>query len=130
MAKTLPEKLFIKPGMSVAVLHAPKHYLSDVLIGLPEDVAVSETLDGRFDQIQCFVTEKATLLADIETVKAGLKEGGMLWYCYPKGGDKAAIPTDLNRDLLWEALKPHGVAPNHQIAVDETWSALRFKVVG
>jgi hypothetical protein len=36
-------------------------------------------------------------------------------------------PTDLNRDVFWEALEHLGVRPVTQIAVDDVWSALRFR---
>ncbi len=130
MAKTLVEKLFIKPSYRIAVLNAPEAYLSTVLVELPGDVVVAEALDGTFDLIQYFTRTWGELEPAIEGLKAGLKAGAPIWFCYPKGGDKARIPTDLNRDKLWSLLTPFGFTPNHQIAIDETWSALRFKTVG
>ena len=35
--------------------------------------------------------------------------------------------TDLNRDTLARHLAPHGIRPVRQVAVDELWSALRFR---
>ncbi len=35
--------------------------------------------------------------------------------------------TDLNRDSLWELLSGDGIRPVRQIAIDDTWSALRFR---
>ncbi len=48
----------------------------------------------------------------------------MLWVAYPKAGQ---LGTDLNRDSLAQAVRAHGLEPVAQIAVDEVWSALRFK---
>ena len=39
----------------------------------------------------------------------------------------AKVPTDLNRDVFWEALEHLGVRPVTQVSVDEVWSALRFR---
>jgi hypothetical protein len=50
---------------------------------------------------------------------------GLLWMCYPKQTGK--IKSDLNRDSLWRLMQPTGFSPVTQIAVDETWSALRFR---
>ena len=47
---------------------------------------------------------------------------GVLWILYPKGGR-----ADINRDSLWPLVAVHGLRPITQIAVDETWSALRFR---
>ena len=129
MAKTLTQKLFIKPGMSLAVLNAPEGYVQTAWQDLPEDVIIHDALNESYDQVHLFATHEAPLLAQVEDVKAHLKEWGVLWVCYPKGGEKAAVPTDLNRDSLWASLKPHHLAPNHQIAIDAVWSGLRFKVV-
>ena len=43
---------------------------------------------------------------------------------YPKGGQ---LGTDLNRDSLAATLKTHGIQPVRQVALDDVWSALRFR---
>ena len=40
-----------------------------------------------------------------------------------------ALPTDLNRDIVRVTLEPLGLETVIQVAIDETWSALRAKVV-
>ena len=35
--------------------------------------------------------------------------------------------ADLNRDTLWPVLGEYGMRPVSQVAVDEVWSALRFR---
>jgi hypothetical protein len=41
---------------------------------------------------------------------------------YPKGGR-----ADINRDSLWPILAEDGFRPVSQVALDDTWSALRFR---
>jgi hypothetical protein len=53
---------------------------------------------------------------------AGLDK--LAWIAYPKAGK---LGTDLNRDILAAALAGQGVQPVRQVAIDETWSALRFR---
>ena len=48
----------------------------------------------------------------------------LTWIAYPKAGQ---LETDLNRDILWELLDGKGVRPVRQVALDDTWSALRFR---
>jgi hypothetical protein len=46
----------------------------------------------------------------------------VFWVAYPK-----ANKADINRDTLWPILAERGMRPISQVAVDETWSALRFR---
>jgi hypothetical protein len=48
----------------------------------------------------------------------------LTWVAYPKSGQ---LGTDLNRDTLSEAIARSGVHPVRQIAIDDVWSALRFR---
>ena len=48
----------IKPGQRIIILHAPDGY--DATLGiLPDGVEVAHEVDGIFDLIQYFVTERA-----------------------------------------------------------------------
>jgi len=49
----------------------------------------------------------------------------LLWIAYPK--QSSGIKTDVNRDILWQLSLQTGLRPVTQIAIDETWSALRFR---
>ena len=54
-----------------------------------------------------------------------LNAGGLACAAYSKGGSK--VPTDLNRDILWKLIEPLGWRPVRMVALDATWSAMRFK---
>ena len=41
--------------------------------------------------------------------------------------DVADVKADINRDTLWPSVTEYGLRPNGQVAVDEVWSALRFR---
>ena len=127
MAQTLSDKFFIKSGQRVAVINAPKAYLTETL-QLPQNMPISQELDGLFNQIQYFLTTRQQVSEAIETLKLHLKAGGALWLNYPKGGAKASIPTDVNRDSLNTLVSEYGLAANRQISIDDTWSALRFTI--
>jgi hypothetical protein len=94
-------------------------------IGPPQGVAVTTDLDGTFDFVQVFAKDRATLDRHLEAAHAALKPGGLFWISYPKGSSK--VPTDLNRDVFWDALEHLGVRPVTQVSVDQVWSALRFR---
>ena len=45
---------------------------------------------------------------------------------YPKGSSKR-LTCDFNRDTGWSPLRAVGFGPVRQVAIDEDWSALRFR---
>jgi hypothetical protein len=52
----------------------------------------------------------------------------VVWVAYPKGTSKR-YRSDLNRDSGWASLGAAGFEPVRQVAIDEDWSALRFRRV-
>jgi len=120
------KKLQLKPDTTLCVLDAPASY-KPVLKAAPKDIAVSTSLRGTFDAVHLFATKLKDVLARAPRLKAAVKEGGMVWISYPKG---KSMETDLNRDVLRVELEAQGLEAVRQIAIDDTWSALRFKVTG
>jgi hypothetical protein len=112
-------KLQLKPGQRIATLTSTADVPSVVPPG-------AETTDRPQDSdaIVVFVRNKA----DLDTLAGPAIEAARLdklvWIAYPKGGK---LGTDVNRDVLRNTLEPQGVQPVRQIAVDEVWSALRFR---
>ena len=121
---SLVKKLGVKPGQKMLFLNAPEGYLH-LLEPLPEGAEVQTSAEGIFDFVHAFVYNKA----DVETYGAAamraLKPGGLLWFTYPK--KTSSIKTDITRDIGWEEVIKEGIRPVTQIAIDETWSALRFR---
>ena len=54
-----------------------------------------------------------------------LKPDGLFWLSYPK--KTSTIAADLSRVEGWDVLDAAGWRPVSQIAIDATWSALRFR---
>lgn len=112
-------RLQIKPGQTVAVTGAPP--------GLPPlaDAEVNPAAGpGSADVLVAFVR----LAGELDTVAAPAVAAARLdklaWVAYPKAGQ---LGTDLDRDTLAGLLAAHGVQPVRQVAIDGTWSALRFR---
>ncbi|MEU8972013.1 hypothetical protein AB0D11_22525 [Streptomyces monashensis] len=109
-------KLQIKPGQSVVVL------------GKPDDVQLEFESAGdaaSADAVLAFVTTAGDLSgAGAQAALAAARRDALAWVAYPKGG---RLGTDLNRDTLAAALSGQGVRPVRQIAIDDTWSGLRFR---
>jgi hypothetical protein len=123
MPTTLAQKLQIKSGKLV-VINAPKGY-ADHLAKELKDLTISTRAAGQAEAVLLFVNS----LAETEklTPKACqlVKPGGMLWIAYAKGTSK--VKTDVNREKLWPVVESLGWQPVRQIALDEVWSAMRFK---
>jgi hypothetical protein len=55
-----------------------------------------------------------------------LEGDALLWFAYPKGTSKK-YTCDFNRDTGWQIVGDHGFEGVRQVAIDEDWSALRFR---
>jgi hypothetical protein len=134
--KSIPQKLFLKAGQTFLLLDPPQGYLA-LLGDLPAGVTLLTGFDGpadmvqsdmvQVDVIQCFITSQAALAGLAPRLKAALKPKGILWITYPKGAGR--LKTDLNRDILREIVIGFGFETVALFSVDETWSAMRVKVV-
>jgi hypothetical protein len=120
----LVKKLLIKPGMRLAFLNAPAGYL-EALGPLPEGVQLADGPDGTLDFVQLFVRNSGEYDRLGPAALRAVKPDGLLWICYPK--KSAGVESDLERDVFWTLLGPAGLRPVTQVAVDEVWSALRFR---
>jgi hypothetical protein len=72
-------------------------------------------------------------LSEVERVArltADVLAGGdsKLWLAYPKGSSRR-YTCEFNRDTGWAALGDAGFETVRQVAIDEDWSALRFRRV-
>lgn len=117
----LMAKLQIRPGQRLTVLagcgEAPTMDTEDVVtVDRPEEA----------DAIVVFVRGRADLDTLALPAIERARRDELSWIAYPKAGQ---LGTDLNRDTLSGALTAWGIRPVRQIAIDETWSALRFRPV-
>ena len=112
----LPKKLGIKPGHRVALVEAPSNFL-DVLGVLPEGVRI---IGGV---MIWFVTRRSVLSKRFSSIADRLDPVGGLWVAWPK--QASGVATDVNGNVVREALLTSGLVDNKVCAIDETWSGLR-----
>jgi hypothetical protein len=121
----LARKLLIRPAHRVALMNVPPGY-ADRLQPLPDGAELVDAPRAGADVVQVFVHDSAELERLAPGAIKALKPDGLLWVCYLKGGRKAG--TDLNRDVLWELMgKRTNLVGVSLVAVDDTWSAMRFR---
>jgi hypothetical protein len=121
---TLPKKLQMKAGQRAVIINPPPGYLGR-LDPLPEGVELVASAEVPCDFALVFVKNMADLQQFLPTVAQTVKYDALLWIAYPKGGAKAG--TNLNRDLLWEAVAKHDLSSVTLVALDDVWSAMRFR---
>lgn len=121
---SLIKKLGIKPGQKMLIMNMPEGYMQ-TLGNLPKGAEIQTKAEGVFDFVQVFMHNKADIDNYATTAIQVLRPGGLLWFSYPKKSSK--VKTDITRDIGWESVKSVGWRPVTQIAIDETWSALRFR---
>ncbi len=128
MDEALVKKLQLKPGMRVLVVNPPPGYL-DRLTPLPEGTVLVEK--GPADWVQVFVRTKAEVDALAPGAIAAVERAAVLWLCYPKGGGKGGsldgVKVDINRDRGWDVMLTNGWGPVASAAIDEHWTALRWR---
>jgi len=118
------KKLGLKPGMRALVIAAPSGYLKS-LAPLPEGVVISEAMDGTHEFVQFFATRKSDIEKSSSKLLKTAVPGALVWITYPK--KTSGVESDLSREAVWAAMEGTGWRPVSQIAIDEVWSALRFR---
>ena len=111
----LAEKLNLKKGMKGGVVGKPA--------GVDLD-DVTTTNSNQADAMLVFVTSLAEVDALCDSVVEAPMEDRLVWIAYPKAGQ---LGTNLNRDILWRHLLKRRIRGVRQIAIDDVWSALRFR---
>ena len=119
-------KLHFQRASNPLIINAPDAYIA-VLEGIVHDREISEKKAGSYDFIQIFATTQAHLEALVRSVEnAGIPDC-LFWACYPKGTGK--IRSDIRRETVWEAFALINLKPVANIAIDDTWSALRARPI-
>lgn len=124
MSAEVARKLLIRPSSRVLVIQAPDGYL-DTVSPLPAGATLSASGDGPFDVVQLFARTRAALDEGLAVAIAKAGDDGILWISYPKLASTGA--SDLNRQAVRDALSGTGWDTVTQVAVDDTWSALRIR---
>ena len=125
---TLFEKLNLKDHREILILNAPESFDRE-LSRLPV-MTINRHLESvpeiRFSV--AFVTRQDEVDALAPQIAARAKGDAIVWFAYPKGTSKK-YKCDFNRDTGWNALKAAGFDTVRAIAIDEDWTALRFRRV-
>ena len=121
------KKLQFKGQNPVLVLAAPAEF-KDTKAAF--EVPVHSAAKGKYGFVLGFAKSQAEATTHAKTAKKVLADGAsLLWLAYPKGSSKK-YQADLNRDGLHALMAKHGFDGVSLVALDEDWSAMRFKQIG
>jgi hypothetical protein len=117
--KPLPEKLGLKPGLTVYVDGGPADL--DELLG---GASYTTRLPKHVDVTLLFATSRARVLERLPVVVERTSTVGMVWVCWPKRASK--VSTDLSDDVVRGLRLSAGLVDVKVVAVDDTWSGLKL----
>jgi hypothetical protein len=122
------EKLNLKGQEEVVVLNAPESFQPQ-LARLPV-LAIHRHIASvaRIGFFLAFVTRQSEVDALAAPVSERAQGDATVWFAYPKGTSKK-YKCDFNRDTGWGALRTAGFDTVRAVAIDEDWTALRFRRV-
>ncbi|HEX7069216.1 MAG TPA: hypothetical protein VF190_00350 [Rhodothermales bacterium] len=120
------KKLNLKDHQEILVLSAPDSM--DPEVEALEGVKVHRSA-SRLKQVDfgiAFVTNDASLRKAVEAMLPKAEGDAVIWFAYPKKTSKK-YKSDIDRDHGWEPVGEAGFEPVRQVAIDDDWSALRFR---
>jgi hypothetical protein len=120
------KKLNYKAQKPILVLGAPDSFGPEMEAMRDSEIRRKPVKGQTYGFALAFAVMKSDLIKAVKDIKPFLDADTVLWFAYPKQTSKV-FRSDLNRDLCWAALSPFGLQPVRQVAIDEDWSALRFK---
>lgn len=123
----LLKKLNYKGQKRVALINGSKDFNESVSKTIP-DVQIDNEIDPRYpyEFILLFVQQFEEVESLAPRALHNLVSDGILWFAYPKKTSKN-FSSDIDRDHGWEVLIDRGFDKVRQVAIDDDWSALRFR---
>ncbi len=123
------KKMNYKEHEVIHVVNSPESFekeLKEMMAYAAVKKQIKATDKAEF--VIAFCTKQSEIDKLTPVFAKALQGDGLLWFAYPKGTSKK-YKCDFNRDTGWDLLGKHGFEPVRQVAIDEDWSALRFRRV-
>jgi hypothetical protein len=121
------KKLNFKGQSPIFILNTPPAFAKDV-DEMKTETEIKNTIVKAKEVtfFLAFVTKQNEVDELSKKISGLLSHDGVLWFAYPKGTSKN-YKCEFNRDSGWQELGRIGFEPVRMVAIDEDWSALRFK---
>lgn len=122
---TLLKKMNYKAPWPIVVMNAPESFNAELEAW--KNLAPVRSIPK--EQVQ-FAVAFCTTQAEVDKAANALMPAAvgdaLIWLCYPKGSSKK-YKCEFNRDNGWAVPGKLGWEPVRMVAIDEDWSALRFR---
>lgn len=120
------KKLNLKDQTEVVVVNAPAAFETELVRLAPVRVFRDVKEVKRVDFAMVFATTRAEVDEASTALTNKADEDPTLWIAYPKKSSKR-YTCEFNRDSGWEVLRSAGFDSVRIVAIDDDWSALRFR---
>jgi hypothetical protein len=121
-------KLNFKSQREILVVNAPASFESEITalknVRILRDPKKAKSVEFAL----AFATTQAELDKQSALLAAKAVGDALLWFAYPKGTSKR-YRCEFNRDSGWNVMVQAGFETVRAVAIDEDWSALRFRRV-
>ncbi len=125
----LLKKLNYKGLSEILILNAPPELKPFIDSASLETTCIQEVdLIKKIDFAIYFVMNQATVDKIMDLTFQKLADDAIIWFSYPKKTSKK-YQCDIDRDHGWQTLGNYGFEPVRQVAINEDFSALRFRKV-
>jgi hypothetical protein len=121
------KKLNFKAQPEIHILNAPASFAGE----FQEMAGVTKVVQsiGKAVSFAIVFATKQKEVDDFAARIAACRQGdAVIWIAYPKGSSKR-YKCEFHRDNGFEQMGAHGFEPVRMVAIDEDWSALRFREV-
>jgi len=125
----LLKKLNHKNQIEILLINPPESF-ELIKAEINKIIEVNEDLEGDepFLFVLAFFTKMSEIREVIEKLMKKVNKDSLVWLCYPKKSSKN-YKSDITRDTGWEIMGEYSYEPVRQIAIDDDWSALRFRPI-
>lgn len=117
------KKMTWKEGMNIQIWNSPPELLEMISSWKSDGLINSEATP---DFMLAFVQTEEEVKKYFFEMQALAPEDQQIWLAYPKGTSKR-YKAKINRDSGWKYLGEFDYEGVRQIAINEDWSALRFR---
>lgn len=111
----------------ILIINPPKEY-GEVIKAFEAEVHKELGLDS-YPFVQVFGISNEDIQTYAKKGSEVLEEDGLMWLCYPKKSSKMYNGSNCSRETVATLLSDEGFEPVRQVAIDDDWSALRFRQV-
>jgi hypothetical protein len=118
----LHRKLGVKPGSRVLLAAAPPEFALDAIP--PEAVVHTRAAGSSYDVVLVFCPDRKRLEQRFEKLAERTTTAGALWVAWPKRA--SGVGTDLDENVVRDVGLSVGLVDVKVIAIDDTWSGLKF----